>query len=72
MAYGGRALKTAMRAADASGARIALVLGDREIEDGTVMVRDLRSGEQNPCPMGDVVAVVGPVLAARAISEPPA
>ena len=50
MAYGGRALKTAMKAADASGARIALVLGDRELEDGTVMVRDLTTGEQNPCP----------------------
>src|SRR4029077_20452555 len=48
MAYGGRALKTAMRAADASGARIALVLGERELAEGTVMVRDLTSGEQNP------------------------
>ena len=64
MAYGGRALKTAMRAADASGARIALVLGDREIEENSVMVRNLRSGEQNPCPLGDVVDVVRSVLAA--------
>ena len=65
MAYGGRALKTAMRAADASGARIALVLGDREIDESTVMVRDLRTGEQNPYPMGDVVEVVRSVLAAE-------
>jgi histidyl-tRNA synthetase len=72
MAYGGRALKTAMRMADASGALLALVMGDREIEDGTVVVRDLRSGEQNAYPMGDLVPVVGPLLAARAISEPPA
>ena len=34
MAYGGRALKTAMKAADASGARVALVLGDRELRGG--------------------------------------
>jgi histidyl-tRNA synthetase len=64
MAYGGRALKTAMKMADASGAALALVLGDREIADGTVVVRDLRSGEQNAYPMGDLVQVVGPLLTA--------
>ncbi|ACV79684.1 histidine--tRNA ligase [Nakamurella multipartita] len=64
MAYGGRALKTAMKMADASGAALALVLGDREIVDGTVVVRDLRSGEQNAYPMGDLVQVVGPLLTA--------
>ena len=48
MAYGGRALKTAMKAADASGAKVALVLGERELAEGTAMVRDLRTGEQNP------------------------
>ena len=63
MAYGGRALKTAMRAADASGAVLALVVGDRELEQGTVVVRDLRSGEQTPCPMGDLVPMVGSLLA---------
>jgi histidyl-tRNA synthetase len=62
MAYGGRALKTAMKAADATGARVALVLGDRELADGTVMVRDLRTGEQNPCPLGDVVSAVRSIL----------
>src|SRR6478752_6883786 len=62
LAYGGRALKTAMRAADASGAVLALVLGDREIEAGTVVVRDLRSGDQTPYPMGDLVQVVGQLL----------
>ncbi|MET0866118.1 MAG: His/Gly/Thr/Pro-type tRNA ligase C-terminal domain-containing protein, partial [Nakamurella sp.] len=57
-----RALKTAMKAADASGARIALVLGDRELEDGTVVVRNLQSGEQNPCPHTDIVSVVRGLL----------
>ena len=68
MAYGGRALKTAMKMADASGAALALVLGDREIADGTVVVRDLRSGEQNAYPMGDLVQVVGPLLAAGPVA----
>ncbi len=62
MAYGGRALKTAMKAADASGARVALVLGDRELESGTVMVRDLVTGEQNPCAAEEVVPRVLAVL----------
>jgi histidyl-tRNA synthetase len=53
-----------MRAADASGAVIALVLGDREIEQGSVVVRDLRTGEQTSRAMGDVVDVVGRMLAA--------
>ncbi|MGS0688790.1 histidine--tRNA ligase [Nakamurella sp. GG22] len=62
MAYGGRALKTAMKAADASGARVALVVGERELESDTVVVRNLATGEQNPCPSGDVVAAVRVVL----------
>ncbi len=62
MAYGGRALKTAMKAADASGARIALVLGDRELQDGTVMVRNLATGEQQPTAQTDVLAAVRAIL----------
>jgi len=59
MAFGDRGIKGAMRAADRSGARIALVAGDRDIEAGTVGVKDLRAGEQI-----DVAAdrVVGEVL----------
>jgi histidyl-tRNA synthetase len=46
LAYGDRGMKGAMRAADRSGASIALVAGDRDIEAGTVGVKDLSSGEQ--------------------------
>ena len=35
-----------MRAADRSGARIALVAGDRDVEASTVGVKDLGTGEQ--------------------------
>ena len=58
LAYGDRALKGAMRAADRSGARLALVLGDRDIESGTVGVKDLGTGEQVPVVMESVVAEV--------------
>jgi histidyl-tRNA synthetase len=58
MAYGDRGLKGAMRAADRSGARIALVLGDRDIEAGTVGVKDLATGDQVSAPTDSVVAEV--------------
>jgi histidyl-tRNA synthetase len=46
MAYGDRGMKSAMRAADRSGAAVALVAGDRDIEAGTIGVKDLATGEQ--------------------------
>ena len=58
LAYGDRGLKGAMRAADRSGARVALVAGDRDIEAGTVGVKDLSTGEQVSVPTGSVVAEV--------------
>ncbi|RZT86159.1 histidyl-tRNA synthetase [Pseudonocardia sediminis] len=46
LSYGGRGLKGAMKTADRSGARFALVLGERDLESGTVGLKDLLSGEQ--------------------------
>ncbi len=59
LAYGDRGVKGAMRAADRSGARVAMVAGDRDIEAGTVGIKDLATGDQV-----DVAAdaVVGEVL----------
>lgn len=58
LAYGDRGLKGAMRAAARSGARVALVAGDRDIEAGTVAVKDLTTGEQVSVSMDSVVAEV--------------
>jgi histidyl-tRNA synthetase len=58
MAYGDRGLKGSMRAADRSGAVIALVAGDRDIEAGTVGVKDLKTGEQTDVPADSLVAEV--------------
>jgi histidyl-tRNA synthetase len=46
LAYGDRGLKGAMKAADRSGARWAVVVGDRDLEAGVAQVKDLRNGEQ--------------------------
>jgi histidyl-tRNA synthetase len=56
LAYGGRGLKGAMKAADRSGARYALVLGERDLDVGTVGVKDMVSGEQQSVPLPEVVA----------------
>jgi histidyl-tRNA synthetase len=46
LAFGDRGLKGAMKAADRSGARFAIVLGESELAAGSVTVKDLRTGEQ--------------------------
>ncbi len=61
--YGDRGLKAAMRAADRSGARVALVAGDRDIDAGTIGVKDLTTGEQvdvaTDSVVGDVLSRFG-------------
>jgi histidyl-tRNA synthetase len=47
LAFGDRALKTAMKMADKSGARYSLVLGDEEMASGVVEVKEMSSGSVN-------------------------
>jgi histidyl-tRNA synthetase len=47
LAFGDRALKTAMKAADKSGARFSLVIGDEEMASGVVEVKEMVSGTAN-------------------------
>nr|WP_296779789.1 histidine--tRNA ligase [Rhodococcus sp. (in: high G+C Gram-positive bacteria)] len=56
MAYGNRGVKGAMKAADRSGAHFALVLGDKELAEGTVVVKELSTGEQREVPLADAVS----------------
>ena len=58
MAYGDRGLKGAMKAANRSGARYAVIVGDRDLEAGVAQVKDLGSGEQQSVPLDNVVATV--------------
>lgn len=55
LAYGDRGVKSAMRAADRSGASFALVAGDRDIGAGTVGLKDLATGEQVDIAANEVV-----------------
>ena len=45
IAYGDRSLKGGMKAADKSGARFSLVLGDDELASNTVSLKEMKSGE---------------------------
>ena len=47
LAFGDRALKTAMKTADKSGARFSLVIGEEEIASGVVVVKEMSSGTAN-------------------------
>jgi histidyl-tRNA synthetase len=58
LSYGDRGIKGAMKGADRSGAAMALVAGDRDIEAGTVGVKNLATGEQVDVSADSVVAEV--------------
>jgi histidyl-tRNA synthetase len=58
IAYGERGLKGAMKGADRSGAQLALVLGERDLAEGVVQVKDLRTGEQEAVLLADAPAYV--------------
>ena len=46
MAYGSRGLKGAMKAADKSGARRVIIVGEDEVAAGSVQVKDMERGTQ--------------------------
>lgn len=55
MAFDGRSMRAAMKAADRSGARYAIIVGERDFAVGTATVRDLVAGEQRELPLEQVV-----------------
>ena len=54
--HGGGNFKKQFARADKWGARVALVVGESEIADGNVVVKDLRSGEQTTVTQDSVAA----------------
>ncbi|HEY2700487.1 MAG TPA: histidine--tRNA ligase [Pseudonocardiaceae bacterium] len=63
LAYGGKGLKGAMKGADRSGARLAIVLGERDIAEGNAQLKDLGSGEQQAVALTELVERVAGALA---------
>jgi histidyl-tRNA synthetase len=50
-AYDGRSMKSQMKSAAKSGARVAVIFGEDELAAGEAAVRDLQTGEQAPVPL---------------------
>ena len=57
-AFGGKGMKNAMKSANRSGARFALVAGERDLAEGVVQLKDLATGEQGPVPFDEIVTTV--------------
>ncbi len=64
-AFDARSMRAQMKAADRSGARVALIIGEQEEVDGTVAVRSLLGDERSQVavPRQKVVAHLGELLA---------
>ena len=56
--YQGRSLKSQFKLADKLGARVCVVLGSDEVEQGVASVRDMRTHEQVTVPLAELAAVV--------------
>lgn len=54
--FGHKGLKGAMKNANRSGARYTVVAGERDLAEGVVQLKDMRSGEQIAIGVGEVVA----------------
>jgi histidyl-tRNA synthetase len=56
--YAARSAKGQMKQAGRSGARYALIVGERELADGVVTVRDLEAGKEVPVSPSEVLALI--------------
>ncbi|KOG50377.1 histidine--tRNA ligase [Streptomyces decoyicus] len=61
-AFGGKGLKNAMKSANRSGARLALVAGERDLAEGVVQLKDLESGEQSAVALDGVAEEIRRLL----------
>lgn len=60
--FGGGNFKKQFKRADKVGAAVALVLGENEVADNTVVVKDLVGGEQTTYAQSDVVAKLAELI----------
>ena len=58
IAFGDRGLKGAMKAADKSGAKYVLVLGENEVESGSVELKTMSSGDVKSVRISDLVNAI--------------
>ncbi|MFD0371441.1 histidine--tRNA ligase [Streptomyces sp. NPDC127114] len=61
--FGGKGLKGSMKDANRSGARFAVVAGERDLAEGVVQLKDMESGEQTAVALDELVDTVKARLA---------
>ncbi|MEU6624533.1 histidine--tRNA ligase [Streptomyces litmocidini] len=61
--FGGKGLKGAMKDANRSGARLAVVAGERDLAEGVVQLKNMESGEQRAVALDGLVEAVRAELA---------
>lgn len=61
-AYGGRSMKAQMKVADKSGARVAIIIGEDELQKGVASVRLMNGGGQEEIVLSEVVEHVRKVV----------
>ncbi|HET6954443.1 MAG TPA: histidine--tRNA ligase, partial [Acidimicrobiales bacterium] len=64
-AFDGRSMKSQMKAAGRSGARVAVIVGAQEVADGTATIRDLARAEQDVVPRDQVVERIRKIMEAE-------
>lgn len=62
IAFGDRALKSAMKSADKSGARYVVVIGDSELLSGVVELKEMRTGETTSVTLTSLVSTLSTEL----------
>jgi histidyl-tRNA synthetase len=55
---GRESLKAQLRVADKAGASLALIFGQKEAFEETIIIRDLKSGNQESIPLSKLIAEV--------------
>jgi histidyl-tRNA synthetase len=56
---GGRSLKSQMRHANAKGAAFAAIIGENEVKDGEVTLRDLSAHTEQRVRIADIARSIG-------------
>ena len=62
IAFGDRALKSAMKSADKSGARYVVIIGDTELASGSVDLKEMSTGETTSVSLSSLVATLSAEL----------
>ena len=62
IAFGDRQLKAAMKAADKSGARYVVIIGDSELSSGRVELKEMRTGATTSVTLASLVEALSTAL----------